>query len=159
MSVHFVLTRIDDRLIHGQVAVGWVKATTPDVLLVADDQVLQNPMQRSLMEITATPAFEVKVCGVQEAAEVCDRAEWKGKRVLLLFSSARDVTRAVAAGLPVREVNVGGMRYSPGKRQILKAVAIDQQDVAHFKQLLEKNIRVSIQMVPTDEPVDIRKYL
>ncbi|MBN1596032.1 PTS sugar transporter subunit IIB [candidate division FCPU426 bacterium] len=159
MAVDFVLVRIDDRLIHGQVAVGWVKAVSPTMLMVANDAVVKDPLQKSLMEMAAAPSLKVKICGVREAAELCAEKELQTGRIMLLFSSPEDTLRAVEAGLPLKKLNVGGMRYSPGKRQIMKAIAISQEDSAYFKALLARGIRVTIQMVPTDEPVNIGKYL
>jgi mannose/fructose/sorbose-specific phosphotransferase system IIB component len=159
MEKNLVLVRIDDRLIHGQVAVGWVKATTPNLLLVANDTVAADPLQRSLMELAAPPDVEVRVATVPEAVELCHGPETKEQRILLLFSTPQDVLRAVEGGLALRQLNVGGMRYLPGKRQILKAVSIDDQDAACFRELVTRGIHVTVQMVPTDEPVDIAKVL
>lgn len=158
MAVNLVLTRVDDRLIHGQVAVGWAKTAKPEVLLVADDQVEQDQVRQTLMEMAGTPGTRVVICRVEETAQVCARPELDGKRTLLLFSSPQDVCRAMDAGLRLRELNVGGLRYSPGKRQILKAIAVDERDLQAFQHLVRQGVRVTVQMVPTDEPVDIRKY-
>lgn len=159
MPVEFVLVRIDDRLIHGQVVVGWAKALAPDLLIVANDVVVHDSLQKSLMEMAATSAFAVKICGVEETAAWHQQRKFDGKRVLLLFSSPADVLRAIKAGLKVEKVNVGGMRYSPGKKQIRQAIDIDHEDAVDFKQILDQGIQVSIQMVPTDEPLNISKYL
>lgn len=158
MAAILVLTRIDDRLIHGQVAVGWAKTTKPEVLLVADDQVEQDQLRQTLMEMASTPGARVLICRVEETAKVCARPELDGKRTLLLFSSPQDVCRAVDAGLRLQELNVGGLRYSPGKRQILKAIAVDEADLQAFRTLVRQGVRITVQMVPTDDPVDIRKY-
>ncbi|MCD4814191.1 PTS sugar transporter subunit IIB [bacterium] len=159
MSVEFVLVRIDDRLIHGQVAVGWVKVVSPDVIMVADDTVAEDALQRSLMEMAATPAFGVEICKVKEAVARCASPEFQGKRVLLLLSSIKDVVRIMQSGLKLEKINVGGLRYSAGKKQIMQAVAINDEDKENFRNLLSQGLTISIQMVPTDEPVDIKKFL
>jgi mannose/fructose/sorbose-specific phosphotransferase system IIB component len=158
MPANLVLTRIDDRLIHGQVAVGWAKTAKAEVLLVADDQVEQDQLRQTLMEMAGTPGTQVRICRVAEVAKVCADPELNGKRTLLLFSSPQDVVRAVDAGLRLQELNVGGLRYSPGKRQILKAIAVDDHDLQALQKLVQQGVRVTVQMVPTDDPVDIRKY-
>jgi mannose PTS system EIIAB component len=159
MSAEFVLVRIDDRLIHGQVAVGWAKVTTPDFIIVADDTVVNDTMQTTLMEMAATPAFGVKICEVTALVNLVQTVEFKNKKLLLLFSSPQDVVRALQAGLEISKLNVGGMRYCPGKRQIMQAVAINQDDIQSFEEINRQGISILIQMVPTDEPVDIMKYL
>ncbi|MCK5242625.1 PTS sugar transporter subunit IIB [bacterium] len=159
MPAELVLVRIDDRLIHGQVAVGWVKATSPDFIIVADDTVAKDTLQKTLMKMAATAAFGVKICKVEALAALMQSAELSGKRLLLLFSSSQDVVRAMQSGVKLTKLNVGGLRYCPGKQQIMKAIAINQDDVRNFQEINRQGVRVSIQMVPTDEPVDIMKYL
>jgi mannose/fructose/sorbose-specific phosphotransferase system IIB component len=159
MAATLVLVRIDDRLIHGQVAIGWVKATSPDTIVVANDAVASDSLQRNLMELATPPHLQVAICRVDECAALCNGPQFAAKRVLVLFSSPQDVLRAVEAGLDLHQLNVGGMRFKPGKRQILKAVSIDDQDVAVFRDLAQRGIKITVQMVPTDEPVEISKYL
>jgi len=159
MAATLVLVRIDDRLIHGQVAIGWVKAVSPDAIVVANDAVAADSLQRNLMELATPPNLQVVICRVDEVAGVLAQDSLSGRRLLLLFSTPQDVLKAVASGLAVQKINLGGMRFKPGKRQIMKAVSIDDQDAATFKELLARRIRVTVQMVPTDEPVDIVKYL
>jgi PTS system mannose-specific IIB component len=159
MAANMVLVRIDDRLIHGQVAIGWVKAISPEWIVVANDNVAEDAIQRTLMEMAAPPNLGVTLCHVSEVAEICASPEMSGKRILLLFSSTQDALTAVESGLPVKEIDVGGLRYSPGKRQIMKAVAVDDKDLEDFQALMHHGIHVVIQMVPTDEPVDMRKYI
>lgn len=159
MATRFVLVRIDDRLIHGQVAIGWVKATSPSHLVVANDAVADDPLQRSLMEMAAPPSLQVHLCRVAELPAVLASPDLQEQRLLVLFATPRDALRAVEAGLAVKEINVGGMRFQTGKRQVLKAVSIDQQDAECFRKLLARNVRVTVQMVPTDEPLDIAAYL
>jgi len=159
MAAILVLVRIDDRLIHGQVAVGWVKATAPDAIVVANDAVAADALQRNLMELATPTNLQVAICRVDETAALCNGPQFEGKRALVLFSTPQDVLRAMEAGLALRQLNVGGMRFKPGKRQIMRAVSIDVQDVAAFQDLRRQGVRVTVQMVPTDDPVDITKYL
>lgn len=159
MNVEFVLVRIDDRLIHGQVAIGWVKAVSPTVLIVANDAVAADPLQRSLMEMAAPPTLKVDLVTVDELPALLERRDMQGQRVLLLLASPRDALRVVEAGVPIGRVNVGGLRFQPGKRQVLRAVSLDDQDAACLRSLLDHRIRVFVQMVPTDDPLPIEDVL
>ena len=159
MAADLVLVRIDDRLIHGQVVVGWAKVVTPDYIVVANDVVAADTLQRSLMELATPSHLGVVICRVDEIAEACLHAPLDNKRVLLLFSTPQDLAYAVETGLPVKRADVGGMRYAPGKRQVLRAVSLDPMDEICFRALLKKGIKLSVRMVPTDEEVDIAKFL
>jgi PTS system mannose-specific IIB component len=111
------------------------------------------------MELATPSHLGVVICRVDEIAEACRRAPLDNKRVLLLFSTPQDLLRAVESGLPVKRADVGGMRFAPGKRQMLRAVSLDSADEACFYALLKKSIKISVRMVPTDDDVDIAKFL
>lgn len=159
MPATLALVRIDDRLIHGQVAIGWVKASQPDILVVANDAVAADPVQQSLMEMAAPAQLGVIICPVAEVVELSQGGRCTGKRLLILFSTVQDVLSAVEAGLPLKALNIGGMRFQPGKEQVLKAVALNEADKEAFRQLLARGVKATVQMVPTDEALDIRRWV
>ncbi len=159
MPVEIGLIRIDDRLMHGQVAVGWTKVIHPDHIIIANDIATHDPVQRTLLEMASPPQYGVTICEAGKVADICAQPALNNKRLIILFASVHDVVQAVDHGMEVKAVNVGGLRYSSGKTQIRKAVAIDTEDIGDFKKLLAKGIEVNIQMVPTDEPVPIGQYI
>jgi mannose/fructose/sorbose-specific phosphotransferase system IIB component len=159
MAVNIVLARIDDRLIHGQVAIGWVKAVQPQQLIVANDAAADDPMQRTLMEMAAPPQVGLSLCQVKELPALLSQEALQGKRLLVLFATVRDALNAIENGLKIKELNIGGMRFSSGKKQIMKAVAIDDLDREYFRKIIAHGVHASIQMVSTDEPVGIEKFL
>jgi PTS system mannose-specific IIB component len=146
-------------LIHGQVVVGWAKVVTPDFIAVANDTVAGDTLQRSLMELATPSNLGVVISRVEDIAAACQRAPLDNKRVLLLFSTPQDLLRAVESGLAVKRVDVGGMRFAPGKRQVLRAVSLDAADEACLYKLMKKGIKISVRMVPTDDDTDIVKFL
>jgi mannose/fructose/sorbose-specific phosphotransferase system IIB component len=159
MGANLVLVRIDDRLIHGQVAVGWVKATTPDTIVVANDAVAKDAMQRSLMELACPQTLSVKICRVDEVALLLHGPSLDKKRVLLLFASPQDVLAALETGLKFSELNIGGMRFAPGKQQVLKAVSLNESDRQALRQLKQAGLHITMQMVPTDEKLEIDSFV
>lgn len=159
MPVNLILARVDDRLIHGQVAIGWVKATATEQIIVANDKVAGDALQRSLMELAAPPVLGVTICRVDELAEVLRNPGLDGKRTIVLFATPQDVLAAVDRGVKLSQLNVGGMRFQPGKQQIMKSISLDENDIDCFRRLMGKSIKIQVQMVPTDEAVDISKFI
>ncbi len=159
MTVDIGLIRIDDRLMHGQVAVGWTKVIHPDHIIIANDAASHDPVQKSLLEMASPPQYGLTICETEKVAEICALPSLDHKRLIILFASVQDVLKAVDHGLLARTINVGGLRYSSGKTQIRQAVAIDKHDIGDFKKLLAKGIKINIQMVPTDESIPIGQYI
>jgi mannose/fructose/sorbose-specific phosphotransferase system IIB component len=151
-----VLSRIDDRLIHGQVVEGWVNFLKATCIFVADDRVASNAFQRTIMELSVPQGLKVAIGRVEDiCGQVCTTA--LKDRIILLFSNPADVVRAIKAGLDCREINIGGMHYVPGKRKLMDVLAVDDEDLAALKELAANGIKVNVQTVPTTRPVPLEK--
>lgn len=152
-----VLTRIDDRLIHGQVVEGWVNHLKATCIIVADDRVASSPLQRSIMELSVPRGLRVLIGGVGEMCGRVRSGALDTERVIMLFSSPADVLRALREGLPCRSVNLGGMRYVPGKRKLMDVLAVDDADVEALREIAERGVSVAVQTVPTGKPLPLEK--
>ena len=152
-----VFARIDDRLIHGQVVEGWVNFLKATCILVADDKVASNPLQRSIMEIAVPQGLRVQIGTVEEISRALRSPDLVKERVILLFSNPSDALRSLVAGVPCEELNVGGMHYLPGKRKLLEVLALDDTDLEALREIMKRGVRVDVQTVPTDRPQPLQK--
>jgi PTS system mannose-specific IIB component len=152
-----VLSRIDDRLIHGQVVEGWVNFLKATCILVADDQVASNAFQRSIMELSVPQGLRVAIGRVEDICGQLRTAALNADRIILLFSNPADVLRAIKSGLDCRVINIGGMHYVPGKRKLMDVLAVDDKDLAALKEIAANGIQVNVQTVPTQRPVALEK--
>jgi len=152
-----VLSRIDDRLIHGQVVEGWVNYLKATRIFVADDRVASNPFQRSIMELSVPQGLKVSICRVEEICGQLRAETIDADRIILLFSNPADALRAMESGLDCQTLNIGGMHYVPGKHKLMDVLSVDDADLAALKKLAAKGIRVDIQTIPTQRPVPLEK--
>jgi PTS system sorbose-specific IIB component len=143
-----VLARIDDRLIHGQVTVGWSEQLQPDRILLANNAIAADSWQTKVYSSTVPPDIRVSILPVARAASSLSDPETTGERVLLLTGSPEEMAELVRIGIPVNEVNVGGLHFSAGKREMLPFVYVDRQDLKAFSRLLEMGAALSAQQVP-----------
>ena len=131
-----VFTRIDDRLIHGQVVEGWVNFLKATCILVADDTVASNAMQCSIMRISAPQGLKVCIGGVQEICAEARSSAFDKERVILLFSNPSDALRALKLGLGCTVLNIGGMHFTPKKCKLMDVLAVDDTDRAALKAIM-----------------------
>lgn len=157
MSV--LLARVDDRLIHGQVVVGWARALDADCLVVANDAVAADPMQRTLLPMAVPPQMKVAILRVREAAEAVASGRLPGERAILLFSSLGDALLFKRSGGPLPDLNVGGIRLAPGRQPLRTAVALGPEDVAAARGLASDGTAISVRMVPGEPPEDLLALL
>lgn len=121
---NILLTRIDNRLVHGQVATQWNSTLGSNLILVANDDVATNTMRQKIFIVAETP---------------------------------EDVLTLVKGGVPIKKVNIGNMHMSEGKRQVATSVAVNDEDVAAFKELQELGVELEIRRVPSTPVEDTSK--
>lgn len=144
------LARIDDRLIHGQVATRWTKETDVSRIIVVSDEVAADHVRKTLLTQVAPPGVTAHVVDVAKAIRVWNNPKYAGDRVMLLFTNPTDVWRLVEAGVDIKSVNIGGMAFRQGKTQVNNAVSVDEKDIEAFKKLNERGIELEARKVSSD---------
>ncbi|MEY1577571.1 PTS mannose transporter subunit IIAB [Providencia manganoxydans] len=149
------LARIDDRLIHGQVATRWTKETRVKRIIVVSDEVAKDEVRSTLLKQVAPPGVSAHVVDVAKCIRVYNNPKYAGERVMLLFTNPTDVERLVEAGVDIKSVNIGGMAFHEGKTQVTNAVSINQKDIDAFNYLNNKNIELEVRKVSSDSKVQM----
>jgi len=145
------LARIDDRLIHGQVATRWTKETNVTRIIVVSDEVAADTVRKTLLTQVAPPGVTAHVVDVAKMIRVYNNPKYAGDRVMLLFTNPTDVERVVEGGVKITSVNIGGMAFRQGKTQVNNAISVDEKDIAAFKKLNERGIELEARKVSTDQ--------
>ncbi len=157
--MNIVLARIDDRLIHGQVATIWSKTTNCQRIIVCDDAVAKDTVRSTLLKQVAPAGIKSHVVDIDKAVRVYNNPKYQDDRCLLLFTGPQGVLRMVEAGVPIKSVNIGGMSFKDGKHMITDAISVDDDDINAFKELHEKGIELEIRKVASDKSVDLMSVL
>jgi len=145
------LARIDDRLIHGQVATRWTKETNVNRIIVVSDEVAADNVRKTLLTQVAPPGVTAHVVDVAKMVRVYNNPKYGQDKVMLLFTNPTDVERIVAEGVNITSVNVGGMAFRQGKTQVNNAVSVDEKDIAAFKKLNDRGIELEVRKVSSDQ--------
>ncbi len=155
MSV--VLARIDERLVHGQITVGWMEALGYDRILVADDDLATDDWERGMVESAAPPGVAVEVLPVAAAARRLQ--EGVSGRALVLVRSPVFMLALSRAGAPLAEVNVGGLHYREGSRRYLDYLYVTPRDIAALRALAGRGIRLVARDLPGHPGVELNAPL
>ncbi|MDO9949539.1 PTS mannose transporter subunit IIAB [Glaesserella parasuis] len=149
------LARIDDRLIHGQVATRWTKESRVSRIVVVNDDVAKDSVRSTMLKSVAPPGVTAHVVPVDKMIRVYNNPEYANERMMLLFTNPTDVVRLMEAGVEFKSINIGGMAYKDGKKMITSAVAVDDKDIEAFKALDAKGIELDVRKVSNDS----RQYM
>lgn len=153
MEISFV--RVDDRLIHGQVATVWAKVSKCNRIIACSDEVAKDDLRKTLLLQVAPPGIKAYVLPIDKAVAAYKNPKYDSFKTLFLFTNPTDVVRMVEAGVPIKSVNVGGMCYKEGKTQITGAVSVGKEDIEAFKKLHEKGIELELRKVANETSVDL----
>ena len=152
-----VLSRIDDRLIHGQVVEGWVNFLKATCIFVADDRVASNSFSTFHHGTLRATRIEGRHRPGRGHLRSVRTAALNADRIILLFSNPADVLRAINSGLDCRVINIGGMHYVPGKRKLMDVLAVDDADLAALKEIGCKEYQDSCPDSPEPAAVPLEK--
>ena len=154
-----VLVRVDEKLIHGQVVVGWGSALELTDFVVVDDAIAADDWERELVLAGVPDGKRGAVHTVSEAAE-----EWPAwaddvERRVVLVEGVQTLVLLADAGIALDEVNVGGLRKRPGRREFLQFVQLDEEEYAAALGLCERGVRLEGRDMPGAHAVDVCRLL
>jgi len=144
------LTRIDDRLVHGQVAFTWTPSIGADCLIIANDKVAKDEFMKLTLGLAKPVGTKLLIKSLKDAAVFLNDEKNKSLKILLIINSVQDAYTLSVDVPEIKSINFGGLRTREGSRPISKAIAITATDIPVIKELLNKGIELEVRQVPTD---------
>jgi len=144
------LTRIDDRLVHGQVAFTWVPSLGVECLIVANDKVAKDEFQKMTLGLAKPAGTELLIKSLSDTIIFLNNDKNKHLNILLLTSAVKDAYTLANKVPEIKSINFGGLRAREGAKLVSKAIALTDEDIVLIKELRQKNIELEIRQVPAD---------
>ena len=157
MTMSVVLARVDDRLVHGQVVEGWVPYVRAGAVVVANDELYDDPHRRRLLEIIVPESLRLVVVPIRGLGKALK--EMKSVNMLLLFEDLGDVLLAVKMGVDLDRVNLGNLHHVRGGIEVTPAVFLNRKDIQMVRDLSEKGVIVEAREVPDSSPFDLMEFI
>lgn len=154
-----VHARVDERLIHGQVAMVWTNTVGASRIVVANDAAVKDEMIIAGLKMAKPAGVKLSILSVKRAAEKFIADEYKDDKVFLITKNVTDMVELVRAGVPLKEFNVGNVAQREGSRPIKKSVNLTEKDIADIKEAVEKGVNVTAQMIPNESDQSILNML
>ena len=151
-----VLFRVDERLIHGQVTVGWGGPLHADRIVVVDDDLAASPWEQELYCLGVPPEMEARFLAVDQARRELPAWRAEGRRVIVLV---RDVAtaRALAEGGALRgeELNLGGIHHAEGRERVLPYLHLTADERSTLRGMAAEGVEVSARDLPGSRRVSV----
>lgn len=152
--------RIDNRLIHGQVTVTWGTAINTNRLIVTNDQVARDPIQKMLLP-QAARGIPTSVLSIDDTLQYVNSEQGQKERIFVLAKLPKDALRLLEGGLEAKEINVGNQAPTPGTKfkMVTHSIAVTADDAVIYRAIAAKGYKLTSKMLPTDRTTDFLEAL
>lgn len=150
MASNIVMTRVDARLVHGQVATRWTKVTNAKAIAVVDDKTAMDEFLTEILYMASPVGVKVTVYTEEQAVEI-----WKGdgfgeQNTILLFQNVDTAKRCFDAGINYESINIGQVPKAPGRRRANNTVQLSDDELEELIDLDKHGVRVYFHPTPED---------
>lgn len=151
--------RVDDRLIHGQVAAFWTNTLQATRIMVIDDAIAADDTEKALLRMVAPGGVKTSIISRETAATNIKAGKYAGQRVFVLVKSPLTLLELIDMGVDIKAINIGNMANRDNTRQIKPSISVSEAEEKVIRELLSRNVRVYAQMVPDHAEAPIEDFL
>ena len=156
---NIVLTRIDDRLIHGQVVTAWIKQYPINKILIIDDELSKNKLMERIYKAAAPIGIEVIIKTLEDAKAFLKEAPEAGENVMILVKVPEIIEDLLNSDIPIDKVILGGMGAKKGRKTFNRNISASDEEIESFRRIMEKGTEMIYQLVPGDKAVNVKTLL
>lgn len=156
LPIAFALVRVDDRLLHGQVALNWVRLLRPRRIALVDDDLAHNPDARALYGLALPDSITLWIGTLADAPQalLCD-ARHPPEETLVLLRSPAAAAALYAAGVCFTALNLGCLGASSGRVRVRRQLHLSREELTLLRALAARGVRVTAQAVPAEPPLTL----
>jgi PTS system mannose-specific IIB component len=154
-----LLTRVDDRLVHGQVMTSWQKATGANKFMVVDDEVAANDLMKTVLRGVVPSNVKLGVFTVQKAVDRLVKGFKPTDKVIMLVKTPLTILRLSDAGIDFDSLNIGGMGISGSRKTFYQNIACSDEEIDAMRKLIDRGCKITIQIVADDPKKDVSELL
>lgn len=154
-----VLTRVDHRLLHGQVAFSWTQNLGADCILIANDDVPQNEIRKMTIKLAKPQGVKLVIKSIEDSIKALRSGVTDKYKLFIVVESIEDAYKLTEKYPEIKEINLGGIKAKEGAKSLGKAVNVLPEEESLLKKLVDKGIKVELRQVPGDKKVDVAELL
>lgn len=154
-----VHVRIDERLIHGQVATVWTNSLNVNRIMVVNDSAVKDPIQIGALKMAKPAGVKLSILSKNKAIQNIKAGKYDEDKVFLICKTIPDVAELIFGGVPITHFNVGNLSMTEGAKSIKRSVALTDKDIKLLKQLNNQGVEITAQMIPSESDESIFKFI
>jgi len=155
------LLRIDDRLLHGQVAFSWTKVLSIESIIIVNDEVIKDEITKMTLGIAKPRGTTLVVKGVEDGIAMIKENTKNKKNVMVIVNNVFDAKKIVDEVSDIKSINFGGLKEKIGipSKRFTSSVTLTNEEIELAKELAERDIELEIRQVPEDKKTQLKGLL
>lgn len=153
------LMRVDERLLHGQVAVTWVSNVNATSILIANDEVVKNEMAKMALKMAKPSGMKLAIRSIDDGAALLNDPRSQQIPIFVIVKTIQDAVRLCKKTDAIKKVNIGGVKKKDDSKLIAAAVHVNDADIQSLKELSGLVENVEFRMVPSDSAKTVDEVL
>ncbi|GEN94015.1 PTS sugar transporter subunit IIB [Pediococcus ethanolidurans] len=149
------LLRVDDRLIHGQVAVTWTSYLSADTIVVSNDRNAKDPFLQMALTLAKPPSVDLEILTTEDTIKFCNDTSNKQRKMFLVVESTDDALVLTKSIPDIKKVILGGIRKAENRYRIDRQVFLSQNDLSNCDSMISLGKHVSVQVIPSEKEFSI----
>ena len=151
--------RVDERLIHGQVAMVWTNTIGATRIIVVNNEAVNDESIIAALKISKPAGVKLSILSKEKAIDKFKDGIYDEDKVFLITKNIQDMNDIIEGGINIESVNIGNVAKKEDAIQIKKSVHLTKNDISLIKNMIENGIRVTAQMIPNESDQSIEIYL
>lgn len=153
---NILVTRIDDRLIHGQVVTAWIKTYPINRIIIIDNELSQNKLMQRVYKAAVHEEVEVSIFNQVDGASFLKEKEIENENIMIIVKTPDIIEGLLLEGIQISKVVLGGMGANQGRKKFTKNISASESEINSFRNIINQGVEIVYQMVPSEKEIDIR---
>lgn len=154
-----ILTRVDHRLLHGQVAFSWTQSIGADCILIANDDVPNNEIRKTTIKLAKPQGVKLVIKSIEDSIAALQSGVTDKYKLFIVVESVKDAYQLAKACPQIKQINLGGIKAKEGTRSLGKVVNVLPEEEKLLEQMIADGIEVEIRQVPADKKIAAKEVL
>jgi mannose/fructose/N-acetylgalactosamine-specific phosphotransferase system component IIB len=153
------LFRIDDRLIHGQVVLGWAKFLSSKYLILCDNEVAENDWEGELYLSCVPAELTAKILNIDDTIHLLKNGTIEPEKTIVLVKSPEVLLNIINDGYSPENVNIGGLHFGETRKKYLPYLFLSDKEISELQSCIKKGVNIYCQDVPNAKIYQLTELL
>ncbi|MGG5342276.1 PTS system mannose/fructose/N-acetylgalactosamine-transporter subunit IIB [Enterococcus sp. AZ192] len=154
-----VHARVDERLIHGQVATVWTNTVGAQRIMVVNDLAVKDQLQIGALKMAKPAGVKLSILSKRKAIEKILAGNYEDEKVFLITKDIADMAALIDGGVLLNTFNIGNISQKEGSKAIKKSVALTEEEIQTIHRLISQGVTITAQMIPSEPDESVVTFI